>query len=109
MEKKTAHKRRAPISYRPPREREDEFYARVSESGLSVNAFLTDAVFGRSRYRPAEMRKLAQLLSACAVIRDALDALPEADHEVRAEVLAAIHAELSEVRAALLKLMGRKP
>lgn len=109
MEKQTDQKRRPPISYRPPQAREEEFDALVEQSGLAVNAFITEAVFGRSRFRPAELQHLARILATCAQISDALSNLSQQDGDDVAPCINAARAELSEIRAALLIMMGRKP
>ena len=109
MEKKTTDKRRAPISYRPPKDRAEEFYARVEESGLSVNAFLTEAIFGRSRHRPAELKMLALLLARCAQIRDSLAPLSDDPDMDKSKSMRKVSADLSALRNLLLIMMGRKP
>ncbi|PQO22447.1 hypothetical protein C2I36_12955 [Rhodobacteraceae bacterium WD3A24] len=101
-------KRAAPISYRPPKDREDEFRARVAASGLSVNAFLTESVFGRTRHRPGELKALARLLGRAAHIRDNLHEISMSAGGDDALVIEAAMDELAEIRAALLDLMGRK-
>jgi len=103
-------KRKSPISYRPPEALRDEFLRRVSESGLSANAFLTEAWHGRSRHRPAEIRLLTRLLGECAAIADLVRAAAksgDAGHDTA--LLEAIRTLLTEIRSALFLLMGRKP
>lgn len=103
-------KRPPPISWRPPADKRTEFESRLKASGLSANAFITEAVFGRNRHRPAELRHLAQILAACADIKDQL-------HEIAISGAAAGHSlslediteRLIEIRSALFILMGRKP
>lgn len=103
-------KRPAPISWRPPAEKHAEFEKRLKASGLSANAFITEAVFGRTRHRPAELRQQAQILAQCAEIKDRL-------HEIAISGATAgqplnledITARLIEIRSALFVLMGRKP
>lgn len=103
-------RRRSPISWRPPAEREDEFDARVAASGLSVNAFITEAVFGRSRHRPAETKLLARLLASSAEIAEDSRELRLTGAEAgNTLLLEAIHDRLIEIRSALFTLMGRKP
>ena len=107
-EKSKNTKRTAPISYRPPKEREAEFRERVAASGLTVNAFVTDCIFSGGRHRLAELQTLARLLGKAAQISDRLHeiALTETgDHSLLIETA---HRELTEIRAALLILMGRK-
>ncbi|MGD9537126.1 MAG: hypothetical protein AB7P52_05155 [Alphaproteobacteria bacterium] len=101
-------KRAAPISYRPPRKREAEFAARAEASGLSVNGFLNDCVFGKNRRRPGEQQALARLLGRAARIGDALEEISLTGDAGHAVVIEAALAELSEIRAALLALMGRQ-
>jgi len=109
-------KRAAPVSYRPPAKLRDEFRRRVTQSGLSVNAYITKAVFDLAiprgtRHPPVEKQMLAQLLFRSAAIRDALDnATRDAGDDVRlAELVQAIHGELEVIRAALMKNMERAP
>ena len=101
-------KRAAPISYRPPKKREDEFRARVAASGLSVNAFITESVFGRNRHRPGELKALARLLGRAGHIRDSLHEISMTAGGEDVLVIEAAMAELAEIRAALLELMGRR-
>lgn len=107
----TTQKRRAPYSYRPPKSREEEFERLLAASGLPFNAFITEAVFGRSRHRPAELRLLAKILGETAQISDCQHEIllsGGADsggdlkhHEIRDLLI--------EIRAALFVCMGRKP
>lgn len=114
MTKTRDKKRQSPFSYRPPEDLRAEFERRVTESGLSINAFLTEAWRGRNRHRPAELKLLAQLLAACAEFADenrkpAPDADPKdvrADDSVRSDDVKTL---LTEIRSALFLLMGRKP
>lgn len=71
-DKRAQNGRPAPISYRPPKGLAAEFHARVAASGLSVNAFITACIFGRSRRRWDERQALAQLLGQAAQISDRL-------------------------------------
>lgn len=110
MSEKTKNtKRRAPVSYRPPKDREAEFYERVEASGLPVNAFITDCIFGRGRHRPAELQTLARLLGKAAEISDQLHEISLTEGDDNVLLIEAAHRELTEIRAALLTLMGRKP
>lgn len=115
MTRRRDEKREAPISYRPPARLRDEFHARVEKSGLSVSGFITKSVFGEgaprtTRRPPLEQQTLARLLAEAARIRTRLDQLaPEEIAGEQAEALAEIQAELSEIRAALLTAMERKP
>lgn len=101
----TDKKRDTPISYRPPVDLRDEFVRRVEASGLPVNAFITQAVFG-GRRRPAERELLAQIMAEAAIIRDQLDAIADS---AQADHVDAALGELAVIRAALLKMMERAP
>ena len=104
-------KRRAPIPWRPPADRWDDFDARVARSGLSRNAFITDCVFGRNRYRPAEIKQLLQILGLEQQQADVLkgfEAEMAGDHQIKA-LLAALREGQIEIRSALFLLMGRRP
>ena len=64
----------------------DEFAARVRNSGLSINGFITRAVFSgeapRARSKPSFDRSAAAtLLAQAAAISDRLAALPEGTQE----------------------------
>ena len=109
-------RREPPISYRPPRELRAEFYRRVESSGLSTSAFITKALFdhepGRQSRRPAlEQQLLARLLGEAGKIRNELHAISRQPEECErnAELLETAVQELTEIRAALLKAMGRNP
>lgn len=107
MPDKTAHRRDAPISYRPPKALREEFYRRLEESGLSMNAFITRGVLGSKSPRAQNERLLlARLLQDAGRIADRL-------HEMRpgedAPALKAALEDLAQIRAALLALMGRRP
>ena len=108
-------KRESPISYRPPAALREEFFARVAHSGMSTNAFLTQAVFenapGRSSRRPPiEKELLARLLSQAGHIRAALHevALTGGDAPANAMLIEAALDDLTEIRAALVKTLGRQ-
>lgn len=114
MHEKSRKKREAPISYRPPAELREEFLARVENSGLTTCAYITRAVFGGdapsgTRKPPVEARQLAQLLARAAVIQDQLHEISISGGDTSAILLAQAVQDLAEIRAALLKLMGRKP
>jgi hypothetical protein len=115
MSKRTGKKREAPISYRPPAELREEFAARVEKSGLSTSAFITQAVFSRepprqSRRPPVEQKMLAQLLFRAAQIRDQLHEIATTDpDEDQTMLMERAVDDLAELRAAILKGMGRKP
>jgi hypothetical protein len=106
-------KREAPVSYRPPANLRDEFAARVQGSGMSVNAFITRAVFGSAapRARPKarlESATAATLLAQAATIADRLAALPEGMAEAD-DALRECREELLLIRTFLMQLAGREP
>lgn len=102
-------KRKAPISYRPPKALEEEFDALVAASGLSVNAFITDAVFRNGRYKQADLVLLNRLLAEMAAVRDQLVALrPDDDADLESAIDQALLAQ-TEIRNAILTYTGRKP
>ncbi|MEO1194238.1 MAG: hypothetical protein AAFY02_20965 [Pseudomonadota bacterium] len=104
-------KRRAPIPWRPPADRWDDFDARVARSGLSRNAFITDCVFGRNRYRPGEIKQLLQILGLEQSQVDLLmrfESDVAGDPEIKA-LLAELREGQIEIRSALFLLMGRQP
>jgi len=107
-------KRAAPISYRPPQGLRDEFMERVGKSGLSTCGFITQSVFDtappRQSRRPSiEQKLLAKLLNEAAKIHGDLQHIPSADSDdVRVQIEAATE-ELTLIRTALLKAMGRNP
>ena len=104
-------KREAPISYRPPYELREQFRARVEDSGLSVNAFITAAVFGDNAPKPARRASawradVARLLAETALLNERLKALAgDADPALLADAVR----DLREIRAACLKALGRSP
>lgn len=115
MTERRTKKREAPISYRPPKELSEEFRARVQNSGLSINAYITASVFGQAaprspRSAPLEQKMLAMLLSQAARVSGRLDdvAGQSADPE-HALILAECRHELAEIRGALMLALGRKP
>ncbi len=100
-------KRPKPYSWRPPADKRVAVEDMVAKSGLSMNAFITEAILGKTRHRPGELKMLAQILAKCAEIAGLLRGITEdrgAD-----ETLAALRADLAEIRSALFLLMGRKP
>jgi len=104
-------KRKSSRSYRPPRHLEAELDRRVASSGLSFNAFLTEAWRGRNRIRPDENLKLAQILGLGQTVVERLkpfNAAAARDPEIKA-LLEEIRLILIEIRTALFSLMGRKP
>jgi len=110
MTKTRDKKRQSPISYRPPEHLRAEFERRVKESGLTINAFLTESWHGRNRHRPSETKLLARLLAQCAVFADRERKLqanePSAEQSSRSGEIKTL---LTEIRSALFLLMGRKP
>lgn len=114
MKDRKDKKREAPISYRPPKDLRDEFHLRVQKSGLSTTAFITKAVFNqipsRQSRRPSiEEKLLAKLLFEAAKIHGDLQQIDAADdNEICKQIETATNA-LTEIRAALLKGMGRNP
>lgn len=107
MPEKTAHRRDAPISYRPPKALREAFYRRFEESGLPMNAFITKSVLGgNSRRAQSERFLLARLLQEAATIADRLHAMQPGEPEPASKEALA---DLAQIRAALLALMGRKP
>ena len=116
MTEKTDKTRDSPISYRPPADLAGEFRRRVEQSGLSVNAYITRAIFNAAiprgtRRPPAEKQMLAHLLGRSAAIRDALDnATRVAGDDPRIiEAAEGAYAELKIIAAALMKMMERTP
>lgn len=104
-------KREAPISYRPPHELREQFRAQVEASGLSVNAFITAAVFGNGGPAPARRvsasrADVARLLAQTALLNEQLKGMgPDADPTLIAEAIRDLH----EIRAACLTALGRSP
>lgn len=80
----------------------------VESSGLSVNAFLNEAVFGKSRHRPGEYKILAQILAACARIADQLREFKLAGAEHSSLAFEAMADELRLIRTILMTRMGRR-
>lgn len=107
----TEKKREAPISYRPPYELREQFRARVEESGLSVNAFITAALFGDASPKPARRTSasradLARLLVETALLNERLKGLAgDADPALLEDAML----DLREIRAACLWALGRSP
>lgn len=102
--------REPPISYRPPQELREEFFARVERSGLSACGFITRTVFGsdapRQARRPSvQQQEIARLLAETARLHDRLQAIGAADAALLEEAVS----DLREIRAACLLAMGRAP
>lgn len=101
-------KRDKPISYRPPKDKRARFEAMVAASGLSVNAFITECVFGRGRHRPGEAQLLAETLREEQTQTDLLRPIAQTDNP---EILAALQANTEvklQIRTALMSLLGRR-
>jgi len=104
-------KREAPISYRPPHELREQFRARVEDSGLSVNAFITAAVFGEDAPTPARRASasradVARLLAETTLLNERLKGLVgDADPALLVDAVR----DLREIRAAGLRALGRSP
>lgn len=116
MPDREKNKRAAPISYRPPKELRAEFRARQRRSGLSVNAFITKAIFDapapRRRRRPPVVHgELARLLGLAARIHERLDEIaPDEDPDCApSETLQEVRDELAAIRASLMDAIGRRP
>ena len=107
----TEKKREAPISYRPPSELREQFRARVADSGLSVNAFITAAWAGEDAPKPARRTSasradVARLLAETALLNERLKGLAgDADPALLEDAIR----DLREIRAACLKALGRSP
>lgn len=103
--------REAPISYRPPQDLRAQFRARVEASGLSVNAFITAAIFGDAAPGPARRASashadVARLLAETALLSARLENLAgDPDAALLAEAVQDLH----DIRAACLKALGRSP
>ncbi len=108
-------KRSSPISYRPPEGTRSELFVRQLKSGLCMNAFITEAIFGmpsprQVRRPPIEKAELARLLALAANIRDQLDALqndpsiPERDDQLDRAL-----DDLNVLRSAIFSALGRTP
>ena len=108
MPSKKTTKRSAPISYRPPRGLEGELLARHLKSGLSMNAFITEAIFSKSSPRQVrrpsvEKEELARLLVLAAKIHDALVA-----HDLTGIEREQALEDLSVLRGAIFSALGFK-
>ena len=106
-------KRGAPFSYRPTVAQRDAVVAAWKASGFSFSAFVTASILGKvvshaRRVSPIDHKMAAMLLSQAARIADRLgEAKPGCP--VHAGLLQEARAELVEIRAALLVLLGREP
>lgn len=108
-------RRDAPISYRPPERLRDEFRSRVRNSGLSLNAFITAAVFGQQaprarRESPVDHRMAATLLAQAARIADRLEEQERRAFDPASQaVIAECRDELITIRTCLMIATGRQP
>lgn len=107
-------KRDAPVSYRPPENLREEFHARAVNSGLTINAFITRAVFGQAAPRTRRVSSLdqqlaAQLLSQAARINDRLQSATISPDLMQVALLQACRDELTEIRTCLMHVLGREP
>jgi hypothetical protein len=114
VEAMSRKKREAPVSYRPPTKLRDEFHARIANSGLSANAFITASVFGQAAPRARPTPKLdrqmaATLLSQAARINDRLLGQPSGVPDAHATLLQECRDELVEIRTCLMHVLGRDP
>jgi hypothetical protein len=109
---KNSDKRLAPISIRPPARLSDEFYARAKNSGLSMNAFIMEAIFGSGFTTPImDKKSLGLLLSQAGRINSHLEEMGHSSTETQnLLILEECRHELSEIRTALLAGMrGEEP
>ena len=108
--------RPTPISYRPPVGLRDEFALRVQKSGLSVSGYISKCIFNiappKQSKRPAiEQKLLAKLLGEAAKIHEDFRSIRNSS-ELSPEHQALFEdacKDLTIIRAALLKSMGRQP
>lgn len=105
-------KRQPPLSYRPPAGRRGELRDRIIDSGLSANAFITAAIFGTAapsarRAARLEEKLAAHILARLGHLNGQISAAPE--DEGSAALLLQCRAELAEIRACLMQLLGRSP
>lgn len=107
--KNSAGKRPAPISIRPPARLSDEFYARAKNSGLSMNAFVMDAVFGNgSTNLVMDKKSLALLLSQEAILVGLYQEVLKRTSDPVAKSLIEQCLDVSdEKRADIVKALGR--
>lgn len=107
-------KRTAPISYRPPTGLSAAFRERVDLSGLSTNAYITQAVFNQElprskRAASVDQKMVAMLLSQSAKINDRLEALNNLNPTSHEYLLEECRAELVEIRTCLMLALGHSP
>lgn len=107
-------RRKPPFSYRPPVAMREALLARAAASGLSLNAFITAALFGPDapparRRVPVAKQDIAVLLAQAARIRDLLGNVPTLPRDEQGEVIKACRDALVEIRTSLMQLLGRAP
>lgn len=113
MNDRRPKKRPAPISYRPPQGLSADFRARVQNSGLPVNAFITAAIFGQSaprssRRSPLDQKMVAMLLSQAARISSRLEqVVPPGSDTGQTVLLQECRDALTEIRGCLMQALGR--
>lgn len=109
-EAKPSGKRAAPVPYRPPEKLREEFFVRAKNSGLSTNAFITHAVFGKGAVgsAPVNKKELAHILSLAAQINARLSGIAGESSEAQSAVLAQCKEELSSIRQAVMELLGKR-
>ena len=113
MPEQKKNKREAPISYRVPSALRDEFRTRVQSSGMSISAFITQAIFDRKAPRPSrssglDEKQLAKMLAQSAAIRDRLDKLNTNETQEMTDTITQVNEELAAIRAALLSALRRQ-
>lgn len=115
MDRKPKPKRIAPVSYRPPERLREEFHTRVQNSGLSVNAFITEAVFGQAAPKSRRVQRLdhqtaTALLAQAARMTDQLRIMAgSASDQYHAALIEECRDELAEIRNVILNVLGRRP
>ena len=113
--RKNGNKREAPISYRPAKDVREQVLTRMERSGLPKSVFITQAILGQDakrspRHPVADAKELVRLQARAASLTDALKAHETRladDPEIRA-LIEASYAEITEIRTALLKALGRQ-
>lgn len=135
MSEEEKPKRNSPLSIRLPPAFEPAFHRRVSESGLSRNAYVVETLIATTRFRPDEQRLLAQILGQEARQTDAIKSISNSlghitpfliEQAAKRQTLAILHETIAiipqintgidlqnqyklEIRALLMTSMGRKP
>lgn len=106
-------KREAPISYRPDIGRE-AVRVLAEARGLTIGAFLNAAITvyaGGGRRQPSriEQGQLAHLLARAARINDRLSGAGDATDPYHTLLLEECRDELTDIRACLMRALGREP